>query len=272
LGGGLLLAGCILALASPVIETTWWLTWWRQAGITAVVLGLLWRGRRQVRWPALILIGLLAADLYAPSLTAIERQPGSPAAYWPQPAWISALQEEAVGRIDSSRLFFANVGEVYGLEDVRGISPLKPQVLADLEQLPRPRLWQLLNVTHVLTAVPPPEVTLQQTAVISQSLIPNQSIEVPLYRFEAALPRAWMSYQPVVVSDAKAALELLHNPTFDPARDVVLHRPVAGLEGISPPRTPPQVAVTRHSPRILEISVNTETAGFLVISEWAYPG
>lgn len=272
LGGGLLLAGFILALASPIIDAAWWLTWWRQAGITAVVLGLLWRGRREAHWPALILVGLLAADLYLPSLAAIERQPGSPAAYWPQPAWVSTLKEEDVGRIDSSRLFFANVGEIYGLEDIRGISPLKPQVLADLEQLPRPRLWQLLNVTHALTAVPPQAAPLQQTAVISQSLIPNQSIEVPLYRFEAALPRTWMSYQPVVVAGAEAALELLHNPTFDPARDVVLHGPITGLEGISSPATPPQVAITRHSPRALEISVDTETAGLLVVSEWAYPG
>ena len=147
LGGGLLLGGFILAMAQPIVNEDWLLTVGRQLLLALAALGLLWFGRGRAAW---LLVGLLALDLFIPIRTAMRLQDEPPSVFWPQPAWLNTLHADDPGRIDSRLLFTANLGEIYDLEDVRGISPLKPLLVERFENLPRPLRWQLLNVTHVL--------------------------------------------------------------------------------------------------------------------------
>jgi 4-amino-4-deoxy-L-arabinose transferase-like glycosyltransferase len=272
LGLGLLVAAAILFMVQPNAAQTWLPTWRQQAALALVVLGLL----RVRRWPqqqmvALILV--LAFELYATSLGAMNRRLGSPDAYWPQPSWMEGLRSEEPARLDSHYLFHANVGEIYGLEDVHGISPLKLQLAADFEQLPALRRWQLLNVTHLLVNDALPGLPVTLLAEFDQGLDPDQPEKSGfLYRYDDALPRAWMSYRPIVVADPAAAWTVVAGPDFDPAREVVLHTPEAVLLPAQPPDTPPLVRIKRESAAGLAIQIETAAPGYLVISEWAYPG
>ena len=185
---------------------------------------------------------------------------------------MDSLRDDEVARIDSQNLFHANIGELHALEDIKGISPLKPQFTADLEALPRPLRWQLLNVKYVL-AEKPLEENLTQIAQINESVFPGQEAAAFVYRFEDSLPRAWMVYDAAVAADAGTAFKLIQQPGFDPAEEVILTGPAqTGLDNIGPPGEAPRVAVQRLSSSELAVTVATDTDGILVISEWDLPG
>ena len=269
-GGGLLLTGLVLAVVSGLANRAWLGAWARQAAMLVVVFALL-HGERWRQHRAWLLIVVLGSDLYLSSLGAVGREPGPPGAFWPQPEWVRMVQSAAPVRIDSGGLFHGNLGELYGLEDIRGISPLRPYALDDMKQLPPARRWQLLNVGYVIASGPPPDAALIKVADIREAIEPGKPLQAALYRFNGALPRAWMSYSPVWVSDRSAALKLLGDASFDPATRVILEGQGSGTAA-APPAAKPQVRTSRASSSALRIDVTTEAPGFLVISEWYYPG
>ncbi len=283
LAGLLLLAGVLLAMINSMVGWEWLPVWLRQWFFGGLTLLLLWpkhavngtsQKTRQEQWairPLLVVI-LLFVDLFLSVRAPMNLQPGSPAVFWPQPVWLEALQTDAPARLDSQNLFHSNLGELYGLEDVRGISPLKPQALARFEDLPPPLRWRLLNVTHVL-APQPIESDLVEIARIDESVLPGEQADAFVYRFESALPRAWMVYTPLIAPDADLAWQRLQAPDFDPANVVVFDAADAvDFSDVAVPSQPPQVRVKRETPGALSISIITETPGILVFSEWALPG
>jgi hypothetical protein len=90
-----------------------------------------------------------------------------------------------------------------------------PQALADFEQLPDFRRWQLLNVTHVIDMYPVENDLLTSLEYFEGGVIEDRPRTFTLYRFDAALPHAWMSYEPLVIADDEAALAQLAQPDFD---------------------------------------------------------
>jgi hypothetical protein len=261
-------------MAPQFVHRPWPAIWLRQAAFLSPIFLLLWFRR----WPGrqlLLLLLLLGADLYIATYEGVDREAGPPQAYWPEPAWFQNLEtelaEQPLSRIDSRNLFHANLGPIYGLEDLHGISPLKLQWLADFEDLSQERRWQLLGVSHIL-AYDPPEAPTTLIGEIDEGLIPGRPLKANIYHFDQARPRAWMSYQPQQVENPAAALAVLADPAFDPANGVVLHTPVPQIETVSQPAAPPEVQTTRLAANTLQISVNTAAPGLLVISEWRYPG
>jgi len=273
-----LLLAALYAQANPSFAgQPWPALWLRQAAMLALIMLLLavqsTAKPRQTRFLLLLFIPLLAADLYVNTSSSVDRHPGSPDAFWPQDAWLQQLRAEQppLARIDSQNLLHANLGAAYDLEDIHGISPLKPIWLANLEQLPRERRWQLLGVTHVLDTQPPMPGA-QMVAPLRQNVYPERTIAANLYRLPAPLPRAWLSYQPVVVADETTASQTLASPEFDPAQQVVLHTAIPDLADITPPSRPPTITTWREGQDGLRIDAQTDTPAILVISEWRYPG
>lgn len=267
----LLFAVAYLLLA-PGFEPQQGALWLRQALFAALIIFLLWRPQR--RWTAPALLAILAVELFVGR--SLHLQPGAAAAYWRQPPWMQALQSAVhsgqPARIDSQNHFLTNIGPLYGLEDIRGISPLKPAYLDELERrAPLQRRWSLLNVTHVLAAEPLPGAETVVTEA-HEGLEPGQTLQADLYRVDAPFARARLLYEPLPVGSAQEALQLLAAPDFDPAQQVILHGDLPPLDGVAPPPQAPQTAVERLQSNRLRITVQTETPGLLVASEWRYPG
>lgn len=269
----LVLAGLVLLVAGG--NPRWGNTWARQAVILGLLAGLLvlprLSTRRPGRWaralPAAVLL-LLAADLFLATRPTMGVVNESPAVFWPEPDWLSTLRADGPGRIDSQNLFVANVGEGFDLKDVRGISPLKPRVVEAYDALP-PRLrWQLLNVTHVI-APSPIAPGLSPLAPITVSLVPGEPLQATLYRVDDPLPRAWAVNEVLTAETDEAALALMLQSGFDPARQVVL---TGGLpDGLPPPANPPLITTTR-TPRGPDIASDAEAPTVVVISEWQRDG
>ena len=271
----LLFIGLIFLLTRTTRSQNDWLSlWFRQWFILILLTAILWPFNDHLKgkgltWRSLALIILLFLDLFSPLRQAMDLQQEAPSVFWPQPDWLAPLLADN-GRFDSQNLFHANMGELYDLQDVRGISPLKPQFLAEFEKLDRPLRWQLLNVHHVL-APKRIEESLTEIIPITQSILPGMEADGFLYRFEDALPRAWMVYESVIKATPDEAFEYLRSAEFDPATQVVLTDPdLLGPLTIS--ETPPLMTVEQQPGSGLAISVENDAPGILVISEWALPG
>lgn len=270
-GGGMLLAALTLA-AMGGGSASWGSTWLRQAALGGAALGLLALGatRRLAPW-ALIL--LLAGDLYLVTLGIGSRVAGSPALYWPAVPALEALQAEPMPwRLDSEGAIHANLGEVYGLEDLSGISPLRPKAWSVLRELGRLRAWQLAGVRYVLSNAPRDEPALTLLAELPLGTIPRQNGALWLYRYEEALPRARLVYETVHAQNDAEVWARLRQESFDPRRQVILSS--------SAPPLPPEGAIAKEGQatarrldaRTLEIGIETPHAAYLVVSEWHYPG
>lgn len=270
--GFLLLAGITLAAARPVAVAGWWWVWLRQVILLGWIALVLITLRARPRLAVAALLVLLAGDLWLSTRPTMGLVRESPAVFWPQPDWMNALQAENPGRIDSQNIFVANVGEIYRLEDIRGISPLKPEVVERYEALPRRLRWQLLNVTHVIASERLEE-GLTPIATVEASMIPGEPVAATLYRFDDARPRAWLATDVVYVNDSAEALAALQTPEFDPARQVVL---LAGdattATDIAAVENPGTVRVETRPWGELTVTADTTAPAVLVISEWFRPG
>jgi len=265
--GGLLFTGFILA---AIKKSDWVTLWLQQIGTTAVTLILLWR-TKPTNWRGLGLVLLLSFDLFLLSRQQLNYATGSPAIYWPQPTWLTTLRNEDPDRIETQGFYTANVGELHNLEDIRGISPLRPQYMAQFEQLAAETRWQLLNVSHIFAGEAFVD-GMTPLVSIDQSIFPNQSLPTTIFHYEKALPRARMVYHPVIVSNKDDILLALQAPEFDPSTQVVLTNQVGDVTGITPPNAPPSITTTHRAANEHHIQATTDTPGILVISEWAYPG
>jgi hypothetical protein len=91
-----------------------------------------------------------------------------------------------------------------------------------------------------------------------------------VYEVPGTLPRAWLAGGAVVAETENGALELLRQPTFDPAETAILERslpdplPSAPLEG--------EAQVVAHSPDEVRVSTEANRAAVLILAETHYDG
>ncbi len=266
---GLLLAisAVMLAVMLPDAPERWVRLWLCGALLTAVSATLL-APTLPRRWSWGVLLLLLFVDLGIVNLRAVPRVPAYGIEAWHQLPW--AQETDAPQRIDSGGIAITNLGELYGLEDVRGISPLRPAALEALRSLPGERWRPLLDVAYVLSLTPLDDSDLEQVAVLPAGALWEQHEPARVYRSKGQLGRAWMVYQAEAVADQSVALERLREPSFDPASTVLLEGapalPLAGSDAA------PRVQVQRLAANQLQIDVETQAPGYLVISEWRLPG
>ncbi len=263
-------AAIMLALMPNLVDANWPMTMLRQFGVLLIMAAGVWAAGRW-RWGAVALVILLAGDLYLNTLASVDRQPGTPAVYWPVPAWLDTVREAEPARIDSQYLVYANLGEIYGLEDIVGISPLQLKAWGEMAKLPTLVRWKLLNVRYILAKGPIGGAPLTQVAEIDAGVIPDRPLSGIVYRYDDALPRAWLVYKARQVDGPAAALEALAEPDFDPALEGVFSGDVPAL-----PEAAAGAWGTARSERLssseLRVNVDTPQTGWLIVSEWSYAG
>lgn len=107
--------------------------------------------------------------------------------------------------------------------------------------------------------------------------------DVVIYENLDALPRAFVVEQARVVPDDETALALIDMPAFDPRSEVLLSTteslPAEGAESSAPSSPTPaeipldaRAEISLYSPRRVEIDVESDAAGYLVLLDSHYPG
>jgi hypothetical protein len=177
-----------------------------------------------------------------------------------------ARADDSLFRVDGRLGLGENYGTLVGLQDIRGTSPLRLAALDRYLILPQYRLHQLLAVKYVFT-------DWQQLEVPSSIRAGTNDGAPPLYLHEIddPFPRAWMVYRMMVTPDRDQALGWLSDPSFDPRTTTILAaNPRLHLPAEAPENS--AVTITRYAPEQMELSVQNQEDGVLVISEWNYPG
>ena len=170
------------------------------------------------------------------------------------------------GRVYNEFRIYEDAGMRLQTEDVWGSSPLRLARYAALfDGFPLERMWQLMGVETVLSwraQLPAPSQLLAE--------YPQSNDTTYLHRLEEPNPRAWVVHQTRIVDDEEA-LALLADPAFDIRTTALLHPRVRADEYTTAPGAS-SVRMERISSNRLQLSVESETGGLLVISENWMPG
>jgi len=228
-------------------------------------------GRLRRRTLAWLAVGLIFLDLASVgAYTDLGNK--APTAGFDHSQILAFLQNEpGLFRIDSQtdvwEVWQPSLALLAGLDDVGGID--NPLVVADVDRYMEgtggrsTKLYDLLGVRYVLGTK---QVTLDWEKF---SLAFDADPDVNLYRNETALPRAFVVHRTVVAADHEDAWAQIHQPGYDPATTVVLEggNPLA-LDG----DFRDSVRVVRYGANSLEMEVETESEGYLFLSDPFYPG
>jgi hypothetical protein len=294
---GLLLAAILQArLSKHGILPGWYTQWWLAVGwlLAAAVVGYcstLSVASRPV-WVASLPV-LLAGNLLAAQC---QYNPAVPTGWaYPDRPILRALREAAGGgRIialqGEVRLAIGpGVAPAIGIAEAGGYSSLTLQAyreyldtIGDRLRHPaaranphlvafsnyHPRLMDLLHVRAVVAAEPLP-------ATATAGLRPvARGDGLAVYENPRALPRVFLVPRAEVIPDRDARLARLADPTFDPARTVLLEEAVEGEGGPEGEREWARegAAIVRDSLHAVTIDVQAPSPRYLVMSDTHYPG
>jgi hypothetical protein len=96
--------------------------------------------------------------------------------------------------------------------------------------------------------------------------------DVKIYENMDVRPRAFLVHHAAAAADQEQALALMQDGTFDPTTQIVLEQPVASY-ATSPGQRPSSVVhITHYAPEQVIITVETDTPGYLVLTDSWYPG
>src|SRR5262249_52057709 len=121
-------------------------------------------------------------------------------------------------RVDGERGVRENYGSLYGVPDIRGISPLEPASLERLLKiLPPERIWETLAVRYVFTdnnQLPIP------STIVAKGEDPFGPIN--LHRLDDPRPFAMLVFKTWFEPDGDAARGILSDKSFDARNTVIL--------------------------------------------------
>lgn len=219
-------------------------------------------------WWAVVIVALVVFDLFSLTWkTNWEPIPARERVLYDEVLVAAVQQDRGLFRVDGRLGLGGNYGTMLGIQDMRGISPLRLSTLERyLTRLPQFRLHQILAVKYVFT-------DWTQLEVPSTVIASNQEgyLTVNLHRLDAPLPRAWMAYRVMTSPDEAQQLGWLADASFDPRTTVTL----AQEPNLDLPPEPPSgasVTVEEYQPERIVLHVETPADGILVLSEWDYPG
>lgn len=168
--------------------------------------------------------------------------------------------------VDGFRGLGDNYGSLYGVQDIRGISPLWLAGAFNLIEggLPVERTWDLLAVRYVYSdwqALPVP------SEIVGTGT--DRYGAINLHRLADPRPFALLMFDAAIMGDDAQAYGILADSGFNPRQTLLLHGEppieLSGGEAIT-------AAVTRFAPEVIEIRVDAPGAGMLSVALPHYPG
>jgi hypothetical protein len=172
-------------------------------------------------------------------------------------------------RVDGFRGVQDNYGSLYGVMDIRGISPLfltSAQHIIYRDYTHNPLAWEVFAVKYVFSER---EDFSTPTRIITEGT--DRDGTVKLHQLENPRPFAWLLYRFDVVDSDEFARALLADPNFQPRNSVILHE----TPNIVLPDSPPENAsaiITQYQPETFTVEINTPENAILSLAQVDYPG
>lgn len=216
------------------------------------------------------LIGLLVFDLFSVNIDNSNYQPAQT-----DPLRASGVVEVVQGdddrpfRVDGNYTGIpGNLASLYGVMDIRGISPLfLESAHAIIErELPSETDWELFAVRYVIS---PAESLPSPTDVIAEETRDGRIYR--LHRLTDPRPFAHLVYDVEVIDSDAFARALLADPRFDPRTTAILNTAPA----IALPDEPPDdtsAIITHFAPESFTVEISTPENALLTLSHLDYIG
>ncbi len=236
------------------------------------LLAVIWFTLQDVRKLRLLaLVGsILVFDLFSISMDSSNYMPLPAQDPLSAPALLAPILNDGDGvyRVDGFRGLTDNYGSLYGVMDLRGISPLfldsAHEIIA--RDYINPRAWEVFAVRYVYTDWA--ELPVPWEIVGSGT---DRWGGVNLHRLLDARPFAHLVYNFEVIPDDAAARERLFATDFAPRYSVIL----AADPGIAPQTAIPDDAralITTFEPEHFAVQVFTPAPAILSLAQVDYPG
>lgn len=240
----------------------------------AASLAILWM--RGCRWVRRNTLGLLAVGLIAVDLTStgayVDLGHQDPTVGFQHPAAVEFLKADTdYYRIDTRtdvwELWQPNLSLLHGIHDVWGV--VNPLTLADYNRYwehmgsRSSPLYDFLNAKYVIGS--------KGVALDWEKFVPifDGDSQVNIYLNTRAFPRALLVHQALIAADHEEAFNLVHQPDFDPATEVVLE---GTGDNVLPTDEAETVNIVSYQPNEILLDVTVTASGYLVLSEVYYPG
>ncbi len=248
----------------------------RSALVAAVSYGLLRLFLRAPQRPSLqfALIALIAFELISVNIDHPANYDSIPFSeqipMTPPPMVQAVLDDKDSGpfRVDGFRGLRENFGSLYGVMDMRGISPLflkGPQTIIYHDYVNNPLAWELFAVKYVFSGS---QTLSSPTVVIGRGR--DRDGEVYLHRLEDPRPFALLYYEADIVDSDEWALELMADARYHERERIILHEPpILELPGVAAAGT---VEVKSFAPEEITLDINTSENAILSLSLPHYPG
>ncbi|MEZ4516944.1 MAG: hypothetical protein R3C44_08940 [Chloroflexota bacterium] len=216
------------------------------------------------------LIILVAADMWFFAFKFVRLESAAP-----DPVWTDAkvlLGDSIDGRVLpwGIPLFSQNGAMQVGIPSIFGYDSLEPEAhiaLASSVPDPRSSAYDVLGARYVLAGGPLDDFTSGDRPL---TLVGQQG-SAWLYERTRTLPLARVVSGYEVIPDGAAAIDRIHDPTFDPTTTVILSEPPSCEVG--PVASEPGTAeVLEHTPTHWVIRVVTGNPALHILAENAYPG
>ena len=249
-----------------------------RSAITAVVAYLLFsRFLRHPERPALhaALILLVAFELFSVNIDHPANYDPIPAAdqlsMTPPPLVQRVLNDDNAGqpfRVDGFRGLLDNNGSLYGLMDMRGISPLwlkGTEIIVYADYVDNSLAWELFAVKYVFSGS-------DNLSVPSKVVARGDDHFGPVFLHRLENPRAFaqLYYDADVVDNDAWALELMGDIRWDERAKIVLNqRPNLDLPGLAAVEA---VDIESFAPEKIKLKVSTEHNAILSLSLPHYAG
>ena len=213
---------------------------------------------------------LIAFELFTVNMDAAgtydSRPPTEQLSIAPPPLVARALADTEVPfRVDGFRGLTANYGSLYGLADIRGISPLFLNGAYNLIEgdLPDQVAWELFAVRYVYS-------DWQELPVASEIIDSGVDVygAVNLHRLRDPRPFALLLYNGSSIGSDAQAYDILRDPGFDPRRTALVQ-----AEGLpASDRAPQPAPVTQFAPERFTVAIDTPEHAILSVALPDYPG
>ncbi|GAB4570381.1 MAG: hypothetical protein Kow0077_04390 [Anaerolineae bacterium] len=222
-------------------------------------------------WRQATVIALIVFDLFSVGADNLLVEPIPAADRLPRPAVLAvALEDEGVppARVDGVRAVMGNFGSMWGVPDIRGISPLwlqGPYAIIG-QEFPNPLAWELFAVRYVFT-------DWQELPVPSQIVAQGEDPYGPVNAHLLADPRPFaVLHDDVWPVDSDAyAYAVLADPGVNLRQTVVLD--TRGVEALPDLVATGFAEVVRFAPEAITIAIRDNPApAVLSIALPHYPG
>jgi hypothetical protein len=224
-------------------------------------------GRQRVAMAAVLVLVVL--DLFTVNSTRnLDRR--LPEAHTiPSPLVKEMQADDGLFRVYDEFRLPGNLGSLFGLEDIRGASPLKVERYRRLLQdVPIERVWQLLNVEYVTTW----RKTLNMPSQILMQEGDGEGTTY-LHRLADPGPRVWVVHQAEIIPGDDQVVERLSDWQFAPLDAAILPEPLdAPLAGAGEVTGRSAVRWVSREPAHLLLDVTLPADGLLVLGDVYYPG